>query len=404
MPNELKTLSREDLYELVWAEPMTKVAARFGMSDVGLKKICQRHQVPVPGRGNWQKLESGKKVSKVPLPIVADRAETLIQVRERCHLIESKEEGEAVERQKRFEAAEENRILVPETLDRPHRIARETRKALRQARPDKYGALKCEDPNLFYARVGPDSVDRAVRILNALLTAFERRSFGMSPPNDDRGRARVVANGESIGFSIEERVRQQPHRLTDKEKLDQRRYGRFWAPMYDYVPTGELSLKINTGWGSGLRSTWSDQATRKVEDCLNDFMVGLVRVAEWERDARRHREEEALRRRQEEQRRAEIRRRHEEEQEKVRKLEEETDAWMKAERIRAYAAAVEASAVAKKGSIDADSETAKWLKWARDQADRLDPLREGPPSILDIEVRKVAQFSRWSWSEDEDEC
>ncbi len=30
MPNELQTLSREDLYALVWAEPMTKVAARFG--------------------------------------------------------------------------------------------------------------------------------------------------------------------------------------------------------------------------------------------------------------------------------------------------------------------------------------------------------------------------------------
>lgn len=33
--------------------------------------------------------------------------------------------------------------------------------------------------------------------------------------------------------------------------------------------------------------------------------------------------------------------------------------------------------------IEDCSDMAKWLKWAYDQADRLDSLRESPPSILD---------------------
>ena len=40
MPNELKRLSREDLYALVWAEPVTKVAARFGEAFGWMKTVA----------------------------------------------------------------------------------------------------------------------------------------------------------------------------------------------------------------------------------------------------------------------------------------------------------------------------------------------------------------------------
>lgn len=45
------TLSREDLYELVWSKPMADLAKDFGISDVALAKRCRRLGVPVPGRG-----------------------------------------------------------------------------------------------------------------------------------------------------------------------------------------------------------------------------------------------------------------------------------------------------------------------------------------------------------------
>lgn len=48
-------LTRTELYELVWSEPMTKLAKRFGISDVGLAKACRRAGIPVPERGYWAK-------------------------------------------------------------------------------------------------------------------------------------------------------------------------------------------------------------------------------------------------------------------------------------------------------------------------------------------------------------
>lgn len=41
----------EELFAQVWERPMTKVAADYGISDVALKKICEKHHIPVPGRG-----------------------------------------------------------------------------------------------------------------------------------------------------------------------------------------------------------------------------------------------------------------------------------------------------------------------------------------------------------------
>ncbi len=44
-------VSRKDLYELVWAEPMTKVAPRFGLSGGALAKGCNWYNIPRPPVG-----------------------------------------------------------------------------------------------------------------------------------------------------------------------------------------------------------------------------------------------------------------------------------------------------------------------------------------------------------------
>lgn len=67
MAEHLK-LTREELYSLVWAKPMTEVAQDFQISDRAMAKICARKQVPVPPRGYWAKRNAGKSVSKSPLP------------------------------------------------------------------------------------------------------------------------------------------------------------------------------------------------------------------------------------------------------------------------------------------------------------------------------------------------
>jgi hypothetical protein len=36
------TISREELYDKVWTTPIQKLSKEFGLSDVGLGKVCRR--------------------------------------------------------------------------------------------------------------------------------------------------------------------------------------------------------------------------------------------------------------------------------------------------------------------------------------------------------------------------
>lgn len=58
----LAKYDREELYKKVWERPVQIVAKDFGMSDVGLAKICRKLFIPLPGRGYWAKKAAGKKV------------------------------------------------------------------------------------------------------------------------------------------------------------------------------------------------------------------------------------------------------------------------------------------------------------------------------------------------------
>jgi hypothetical protein len=43
---------------------MRDAAAETGISDVGLKKVCDRHRVPVPPQGYWNKVHAGQSPPK----------------------------------------------------------------------------------------------------------------------------------------------------------------------------------------------------------------------------------------------------------------------------------------------------------------------------------------------------
>ena len=62
------SLTREQLYELVWSEPMLKVATRYDVSSSYMARVCTLLNVPRPERGYWAKLAVGKAPPKPPLP------------------------------------------------------------------------------------------------------------------------------------------------------------------------------------------------------------------------------------------------------------------------------------------------------------------------------------------------
>ena len=62
------SLTREQLYELVWSEPMLKIAARYDISSSYMARVCTLLNVPRPKRGYWAKLAVGKAPPKPSLP------------------------------------------------------------------------------------------------------------------------------------------------------------------------------------------------------------------------------------------------------------------------------------------------------------------------------------------------
>ena len=74
MEDKISAEEREKLYEEIWAEPMSKVAPRYGVSDVWLRKRCTLWDIPVPSREYRGKVAHGQKPRKTPLPEVSGQA------------------------------------------------------------------------------------------------------------------------------------------------------------------------------------------------------------------------------------------------------------------------------------------------------------------------------------------
>lgn len=400
MPVQLARLSRHELYDLVWSEAVSKVAGRYNLSDVGLKKICLKHRIPVPPRGYWQKVAAGKKVQKIALPAVKNADEIVIRV-----VAPAITEAVAVGKIDAAIEAEDNSppVIVPEALHRPHGATIALREALRRE-PDSQGAVHSFVPEAFACRVSKASVSRVLRIADALAKACEARGFTLiSGRKGERigGQLRVVVDGFPYDVSFNERMRQEAYRLTPAE-LERRKRGQYvYAPAYRYTPTGELTIKIDQMYGSGLRGIWNDTKRRQVETCLGDIMLSLRRAAAWQAAENAKAEARRLRHEAEQQRRAALRAEIEAERVRVEQLENDAAAWRRAQDIRAFVDARAAQMAIRAGHPDRtladDPEARRWLQWASDQADRIDPLRTSPPSIIDTPEHEVSPVTIWSF-------
>jgi hypothetical protein len=71
-------LSRKELYDLVWSEPLKTLCSRFGISDAALKKTCARAEIPTPGDGamlttKWRWVQSRANCSMRLIPDIREK-------------------------------------------------------------------------------------------------------------------------------------------------------------------------------------------------------------------------------------------------------------------------------------------------------------------------------------------
>jgi hypothetical protein len=375
------TLTREELYELVWTTPMRHLAERFGVSDVGLAKICEKHQIPRPPQGYWVRKEHGKRVLRTALPPIQDEAvhQITLQPQDAGGPQLNELEGVVAERQGK------NRIMVPERLDNPPPVVAATAKMLRAEKPDREGMLWGRGQNVLPVKVTMSTLSRAMRIMHALITALEKRGHSLLVETPQYGRSTMyaVVEQERIEFTLREVLKQERHVMTAQEERETARYSWRTVPAYDLRPTGRLKLEIETYSRQSVRRRWEDGKKQALEACLNDVVVSFLRLAHEAKEDRRQREEERRQRQEWERQRQEKLRLIQEEERRIEELHAQADSWYRSQRIRAYLGAVRDAAISRHGTIQEGSELDEWLKWGEQQADRLDPLHESPPSIVD---------------------
>ncbi|KQX23774.1 MULTISPECIES: hypothetical protein [Ensifer] len=66
--SELRPVSREELYQLVWSMPVMRAAARLKVSNSYVARICSALDVPRPPRGWWTRKKFGQTLTRPPLP------------------------------------------------------------------------------------------------------------------------------------------------------------------------------------------------------------------------------------------------------------------------------------------------------------------------------------------------
>lgn len=406
------TVTREQLYERVWSKPMVKVAAEFGLSDVAVKKMCRKWNVPTPSRGYWAKLEAGQRLEKIPLP--KQSASPTAQV------------DPALNAQRREELQRNavppspdgtNRLEIPATLEinRLHPQARAIHAALKKAKADHNGMINLRADNLPLVDVSQASADRLAKALHVVYSELESRGVTLHPVSVYQSKRLGFRRGEDeMALSIEEPIATVKRAPTPEEL---RRPSREWK-LESNQPSGHFRFIVHECHG-----TWSNRILQRNEGpkrTLDGVLYELVEKIwgcfvnrEEERQRRKAEAEarekaevarqaaeverkkvEAERRRVEAEQKAaqEALRREEERQEQHRhtlgtlaaaRVENALRAaewWRLHQLMLSYAAECERRWSAEAG-MTLTSEQRQWLTWLRAEADAMSPFTFGYPNL-----------------------
>ena len=399
----MATISREELYALVWQTPMTKLAKRYGISDVALHKICRKHSVPTPPQGYWAKLQHGKPVQQTALPPIGSSSTGHIEIHERAGVLENPELNKVLGRLQEARS-EQTSALVLKAEDP---LVVTTLAKLKREKRGKSGLIELSEQATVTVHVRPETVARAGELLIQLSEAARQVGYHLEVVGQE-----VVwrAEQETVSFGIYELEDAVEHIPTDRElrelaKWEAKReadfkrwdyrsdYGRPFIPKWERHFQGRLEVRLeevrdrtgNEYWGPMLRRKFADAKNRDVMKAIPKVVEAIAAIAVTKAqnreadEARRVAREEAENRRREAERLAALERGR---SDLLRELLEEDDACQRLEALI--------------GSIEANVEVASaprvqgLITWCRARLGSLNDARS--PLALEQRLRTLALF------------
>lgn len=346
----MAAVDRQKLYEQVWTIPGIRLATLYGISDVGLAKVCRRYKIPRPPPGYWAKLAAGKSVPRAKLPRIEDERYRTVSMQGWDlpeGVLETKAKG----------------LIAPMSVDvdsrtEMHVLAANAREQLSKSKLDQNGLLRTDSSSAFDVRVSPPSVDRAIRILDSLIRKWEVQ--GGTVEVAAGGGKTTLANGpDQMSVRLYEEIDERKT-LSDPARL-----------------TGRLVVTIE---GHGTNRTWGDRKTQRLEKVLGTVVATAANALEFQKKKRL--DAECIQRQKEraQQLRKAARATKNLDFRRQQCLFEQMKRWEESERIRTYLSAVKAALDGGKVEPVNDKEFWEWFEWAKSYADAMDPIGPRQPT------------------------
>lgn len=392
--NHVTQDERERLYNEVWTEPVIVVAQRYGMSDNGLRKHLKRLWIPLPPSGYWAKVKAGQKIAKPDLPKV--RGELKKHVRN--YFIKYREDLEQLTDDE-LKAAEGLSMLTNETiaaileicsqtqvksqLRNPHSLIAEHKeesvyrkkrdKTLQQAsfNTNYYNITKSkyrDNKAMLPINVSDVNLNRAYRILDTLIHAFDdMEGYTNVSLESGKDRAYFAVMRTDFYFEIKEENRKKRKSSNDEEMR----------------PLLVLSMQSDDSYRGGIhyKLEYKDKDNEPLEEQVGEIIYEMFVAANKMLVASKLAHRELEREIEEDRRQQRLERMRKGELEELKLLEQAASDWDKAQRIRRFADEM-AEKINEVTNEEKREKLAKWLKWARNKADWLDPLTEKEDELL----------------------
>lgn len=352
-----------------------------------LAKVCRKLRVPAPPRGYWAKKAAGHRVAPARLPKLERGQPTFHTFARAPQPREPEPESVAAERAR-------GSVVLPSDTASLHPLVRQHEGRLR--RRDEHGDVWARSECLSID-VSKDQLDRGLRIMSALLGAFDERGIAVEvtrPTGDTGGESKTIAvvDGQRVLIGLSEGRRWETpapdptpvqadrdgwKRIRDPKKRAEAYAAALLATRLHRVPTSPVaSREVWTGkltlWMSPTERSWrswgqlrfSDTA-HPLEERLHRFVIQLHVVAHRINTVREKQARQAEQRAEEERVRAERERARQHHERLVTDLAQRTSALRQALEIRELAVAV---AAREGGSPSALA----WVRWARSRADAIE--------------------------------
>jgi hypothetical protein len=383
-------ITREELFQHVWATPIHLLAEELGLSDVGLAKTCVQMEVPRPGRGYWARLDAGEPVEQIQLPAPSAEA-----VRKWTFNVAFNRRRRADWAPTNLTAQRKGRSLAPIALPAEqeplHEIAERHRVALERAKPDDHGFVRLDVQTLFRCEVSCALAPRLVRAIHALVVELEKQRCRFVRGDKDSTNLSVAQSNERLTVHWRESLEEFEREPTVEDK---RKPSWMWQ-LKEKRAAGQLTIEVCALGLRGQRS-WTESETKPIEQVLARVVEKIAAAFEG-LEAQRQREAEQERLRIEnEKKRAERdaeREKERKEQERISRHENKlkeiaqgrrfnlgvaAQNWEDSERVLAFVNAVEKRWRGETtGALTPAQE--QWLSWARDEAEKLAPWSDKYP-------------------------